>query len=540
VPIDITSTFEPLLVADTRLVDGVWSDDAFTNAIGLLALTTKPGANFEVGSDWDDDLRPNETDAFPWDVDEQDDRDGDGVGNKRDPDDDGDGVPDAQDALPLEPTESRDTDGDGDGDSKDSDDDDDGIPDAVEIANGTNPLSDDSDGDGLADLSDPYPRCPAPDHDADADGVCSPLDACPYYAGGTTNLDGDALCDPIDPDRDGDGFDDIDEIAFGSDPSDGDSMPTLPGAGDYDGDGLSNVLEIAFGTSRFRADTDSDGATDHAEKFGGTDPLVASSQPPAVVAAFSGITTADVAEASESGLRLTVSGAQSTPTALAGVTDSRGSGAGVFNLAGFQPMAGLGMDADLDGLAGWREDQRRSSPFMVDTDGDGFVDGPGDRVLVSSYTGPMTPWNLDGNAFVDGEDPVTDPTDPEDHPGMPGDVAPFGHPDGKVNSGDWVLELRLVQEPELLAFLTGQNREIAEQAAELDGSPGLEMGCACTSGWSRRRRRRRSRHGKGVSRRTRDRCLAGLPACPRRPSCEHRLPGRAPAGGRKRRTERTV
>jgi hypothetical protein len=158
------------------------------------------------------------------------------------------------------------------------------------------------------------------------------------------------------------------------------------------------------------------------------------------------------------------------------VTDSRGSGAGVFNLAGFQPMAGLGMDADLDGLAGWREDQRRSSPFMVDTDGDGFVDGPGDRVLVSSYTGPMTPWNLDGNAFVDGEDPVTDPTDPEDHPGMPGDVAPFGHPDGKVNSGDWVLELRLVQEPELLAFLTGQNREIAEQAAELDGSPGLEMG----------------------------------------------------------------
>ncbi len=88
------------------------------------------------------------------------DTDGDGIGDREDPDDDNDGVPDGQDSHPTDPTRSRDTDGDGIDDSTDSDDDNDGLYDFEEENIGTNPKKYDTDGDGVGDKQDAYPLDP--------------------------------------------------------------------------------------------------------------------------------------------------------------------------------------------------------------------------------------------------------------------------------------------------------------------------------------------------------------------------------------------
>ena len=54
-------------------------------------------------------------------------------------DDDNDGVRDKDDAFPLDPNETSDYDGDGVGDRADPDDDNDGYDDVVEIEDGTDP-----------------------------------------------------------------------------------------------------------------------------------------------------------------------------------------------------------------------------------------------------------------------------------------------------------------------------------------------------------------------------------------------------------------
>ena len=69
------------------------------------------------------------------------------------PDSDDDGVPDASDAFPFDPAESEDLDGDGLGDRADPDDDGDGLPDAWELEQRLDPrdpgdASGDPDGDG--------------------------------------------------------------------------------------------------------------------------------------------------------------------------------------------------------------------------------------------------------------------------------------------------------------------------------------------------------------------------------------------------------
>lgn len=86
--------------------------------------------------------------------------DGDGVGDKADPDDDNDGVEDTKDQFPQDPKKSKDTDGDGIDDAEDSDDDNDGLYDFQEQALGTNPLKFDTDGDGVGDKDDAFPLDP--------------------------------------------------------------------------------------------------------------------------------------------------------------------------------------------------------------------------------------------------------------------------------------------------------------------------------------------------------------------------------------------
>ncbi|MDA9950707.1 S8 family serine peptidase, partial [Luminiphilus sp.] len=84
---------------------------------------------------------------------DQDDHDGDGLGDSCDYDDDNDGADDTVDAFPRDDSESIDTDGDGKGNNSDVDDDDDGIEDLVDncplIAN-NDQGDDDSDGVGNA------------------------------------------------------------------------------------------------------------------------------------------------------------------------------------------------------------------------------------------------------------------------------------------------------------------------------------------------------------------------------------------------------
>ncbi|WP_199731966.1 VWA domain-containing protein [Cellulomonas triticagri] len=97
-------------------------------------------------------------------------------------------------------------------------------------------------------------------------------------------------------DRDGDGLEDEDELAAGTDParadSDGDGLTdaeeiatitdpttayTVPGVrddqGDSDGDSIANIVEIVDGTLAYQADSDRDGLEDGDEKSRGTDPL---------------------------------------------------------------------------------------------------------------------------------------------------------------------------------------------------------------------------------------------------------------------------
>jgi len=91
---------------------------------------------------------------------------------------------------------------------------------------------------------------------------------------GLLNIDEIAGCtDPNNPDTDGDGIDDGTEVAAGSDPCDGCDPDTNSPTCDSDLDGVLNVDEVAGCTDPFVADTDADGLTDGEEILGVDDPL---------------------------------------------------------------------------------------------------------------------------------------------------------------------------------------------------------------------------------------------------------------------------
>ncbi len=114
-------------------------------------------------------------------------------------------------------------------DPYDPDTDRDGVRDRIEWAlgqSGLDPLDPDDSGCRVTDLVVDRPGCT----DADADGRCD-------CGADTEDLDGDGRCD--DPDTDGDGLNDCEELFLG----------TSRTAADTDGDGLPDLLELRAGTS---------------------------------------------------------------------------------------------------------------------------------------------------------------------------------------------------------------------------------------------------------------------------------------------------
>jgi len=189
-------------------------------------------------------------------VDNQD-TDGDGIGDLADQDIDGDGVDNSEDSFPNDATEWVDTDGDGIGDNGDGDDDGDGIIDL----NDDFPLNPDEfwdlDGDGIGDNSD---------IDIDGDDVYNINDNFPYNASEWSDIDGDGLGDNSDDDIDGDGVSNIDD-EFPDNPLEW-SQTDSDGIGDNadeddDNDGVPDINDAFPLDSEEWRDTDKDGLGDN-------------------------------------------------------------------------------------------------------------------------------------------------------------------------------------------------------------------------------------------------------------------------------------
>lgn len=188
-----------------------------------------------------------------------------------------------------------DTDGDGLTDDEevttgtdpgDDDSDDDGITDGHEVDLGTDPTDPDTDGDGILDGTEIGLTEPEGDDtdtstfvpDADPTTTTDPLDD-DTDDGGTSDGDEDidhdgevdpGECDPLDgtdddlcaePDSDGDGLTDEEEVELGTDPFDDDT----------DDDGITDGNEVDLGTDPTDPDTDGDGILDGTE-IGLTEP----------------------------------------------------------------------------------------------------------------------------------------------------------------------------------------------------------------------------------------------------------------------------
>ena len=186
---------------------------AVTDFIDAIALSLSDGDEDGVTNDLD-----NCQDVANAD---QADLDQDGKGDVCDADIDGDGVSNEDDVFPNDPTETQDSDNDGVGDARDAFDDD---PSEFE----------DTDGDGIGDNTDAFPDDPAETQDSDSDGVGDVRDAFPDDPNEFEDTDGNGVGDVADPDDDGDGFSDAQELADGTNPKSRFSCPSCAFSFDVD------------------------------------------------------------------------------------------------------------------------------------------------------------------------------------------------------------------------------------------------------------------------------------------------------------------
>ena len=259
------------------------------------------------------------------------DTDGDGVPMFRDlcpaeagpvlgcPDTDSDGVPDPADPFPNDPNEGSDADEDGVGDNADA------FPlDASETT--------DTDGDGIGDNADP---------DVDGDGVLNSEDLCPYFDD-RIDADADGEPDACDDDRDGDGVSNSQDV-FPDDSNE---------AMDSDGDGVGDNSDAFPDNADETTDTDGDGVGDNADVF-----------------------PSDPDEALDSDGDGVGDNADDFPNDPSEWVDIDSDGDGVTdNRDAFPNDPNESMDSDSDGVA----ESIDAFPFdgnaAIDTDGDGFTD----------------------------------------------------------------------------------------------------------------------------------------------------------------------
>ncbi len=201
-------------------------------------------------------------------------------------DTDQDGFSDSEE-VGRHPKRPLDTDGDGINNALDTDDDDDGILTQEEILLGTNFLLADSDGDGLSDSIEIGDNIEKP-LDSDKDGIIDALDTTTNNNSDNTDQnknvpsdqDNDGLSDqteallhtdPANPDTDGDGIGDLEEVGTNiNSPLDTDLDGIIDALdnsndSDADNDGLSDALEKKLGSNPNLADSDKDGINDRLE-----------------------------------------------------------------------------------------------------------------------------------------------------------------------------------------------------------------------------------------------------------------------------------
>ena len=177
---------------------------------------------------------------------------------------------------------------------------------------------------------------------------------------------------------------------------------------------------------------------------------------------------------------------------------------GIINeLDDFPTDPGESVDTDNDGIGNNSDDDDDgddlsdaletgfflTNPLLVDSDGDGLVDGYDGVVLLAELPGGV---DFNGDGYVDGElglgteptDPDsdddtfsdgeeiaagTDPLDPLDLPvTVDGNVAPRGNIDNEVNAADYLVMMRFV-----LGLETPDGLEIAR--GDLDGSGVIDL-----------------------------------------------------------------
>ena len=186
---------------------------AVTDFIDAIALSLSDGDEDGVTNDLD-----NCQDVANAD---QADLDQDGKGDVCDADIDGDGVSNADETAQGTSSDKADSDGDGVLDGEDA------LPlDASE--------SSDRDGDGTGDNADAFPDDSAETQDSDNDGVGDVRDAFPDDPNEFEDTDGDGVGDVADPDDDGDGFSDAQELADGTNPKSRFSCPSCAFSFDVD------------------------------------------------------------------------------------------------------------------------------------------------------------------------------------------------------------------------------------------------------------------------------------------------------------------
>lgn len=109
------------------------------------------------------------------------------------------------------------------------------------------------------------------DYDSDDDGYIDILDEFPQNPSEWFDFDKDGIGDNQDLDDDNDGLSDLLEAQYGTDPNNADT----------DGDGITDFQEIELKSDPLNADedTDGDGYTNLEEKMFGTNPILASDYP---------------------------------------------------------------------------------------------------------------------------------------------------------------------------------------------------------------------------------------------------------------------